>query len=73
MMKSEKEFLKKLGLRIREIRTEKGWTLEQVEEKGFPSWRHFQKIEAGKNCTIVTLHRICKVLHVSMAEIFEKI
>ncbi len=43
------KFLKTLGLHLRKIRLEKGWTLEQTEEHGWPSWRHLQKIEAGKN------------------------
>lgn len=30
----DKKFLKKLGARIRELRSAKGWTLEETEEYG---------------------------------------
>lgn len=46
-------------------------TLEQVEELGFPSWRHLQKLEAGKNFTILTLMKICKVYGMSPSEILK--
>lgn len=71
-VKGEEKFLEKLGIRLREIRNEKGWTLEQVEEKGWPSWRHLQKIEAGKNVTIVTLYRLSKVYKIPLSEIFKR-
>ncbi len=58
------KFLKKLGQRLREIRTSKGWTLEQAEEYGWPNWRHLQKIETGKNVTILTLKRLCDLYKV---------
>lgn len=67
--KASEKFLKRLGLRLREIRQEKGWTLEQVEEKGWPNWRHLQKIEAGKNVTIASLIRLAKVYGVSVKEL----
>lgn len=59
------KFQKQVGLKIRSIRMEKGWTLEQTEERGYPSWRHLQKVEAGKNMTLATIFRIAKVLKVS--------
>jgi transcriptional regulator with XRE-family HTH domain len=64
------KFLKKLGLRLREIRLSKGWTLEQVEEHGWPSWRHLQKIEAGKNVTIVTLWKLAKIYKINLSDLF---
>lgn len=64
-------FLKRLGLRLREIRIEKGWTLEQAEEKGYTSWRHLQKIEAGKNFNMITLYRLSQLYKMGLGEIFE--
>lgn len=58
------------GMRIREIREEKGWTLEMVEEKGFPSWRHLQRIETGKNINIITLLRLSKAIKCDLTEFF---
>lgn len=46
-------------------------TLEKVEELGFPSWRHLQKLEAGKNFTLSTLHRLSLVYEMSPSEILK--
>lgn len=72
-MKSETEYLRKVGQRIREVRLKKGWTLEDIEEKGFQSWRHLQKIEGGKNFTMITLQRICKAFGMSSSELLKGI
>jgi transcriptional regulator with XRE-family HTH domain len=62
----EERRLKEVGLRVRMIREKKGFTLEEVEEKGYPSWRHLQAIEHGKkNFTITSLFRLAKALGVS--------
>ncbi len=65
------KFLKKVGLRIRLIREKRGLTLERVEELGYPSWRHLQRVEAGSPSTMTTLFRIAKVLRVSPEEILK--
>lgn len=66
---TEKVFLKALGARLREIRLQKGWTLEEAEEHGWPNWRHLQKIESGKNFTITTLKKLSKLYKKSISEI----
>lgn len=65
------KYLKKLGLRLRQIRLDKGWTLEETEEHGWPSWRHLQKIESGKNITIATLIRLSMVYKMSPKDILD--
>ena len=65
------KFLSKLGKRLREIRIEKGWTLEDTEEHGWPNWRHLQKIETGKNLTITTLKKLSEMYRVPLVDIFE--
>lgn len=69
---SDDKFLKELGRCLRNIRLSKNWTLEQTEEHGWPNWRHLQKIETGKNITILTLRRLSTLYKVSIAEIFNK-
>jgi len=59
--RDEQKFLKDLGHRLRKIREEKGWTLEETEEHGFTSWRHLQRIESGKNVNLVTIYRLSKL------------
>ncbi len=65
------KYLKKLGLRLREIRMQKGWTLEETEEHGWPSWRHLQKIESGKNITLSTLFRLSLVYKMTPKDILD--
>ena len=70
--KEEKEFLKRLGSRLRELRNERGWSLEETEEHGWPSWRHLQRIESGKNVTILTLLRVSKLYRISLRDILDE-
>lgn len=69
----EKKYLRKVGAKIRSLRDEKGWTLEVVEEHGWSNWTHLQKIEAGKNITLVTLKRVAQLYRTSPAKILEDI
>ena len=71
--KGEDRFLKALGYRLRKIRESKGWTLEETEEHGWPSWRHLQRIESGKNVTIVTIYRISRLYGLSLSELMDEI
>lgn len=64
-----KKFIKSIGLRIRALRLEKGWTLEQAEEYGWESWRQLQKIESGRNITMATLWRVARFYDVKPADI----
>jgi transcriptional regulator with XRE-family HTH domain len=52
---------RRLGARVRRLREERGWTLEQAEEHLDFDWKHLGKIERGKgNVTIATLLRIAE-------------
>lgn len=66
---SDDKFLKAIGAKLRSIRVDKGWTLEEAEEHGWPNWRHLQKIESGKNFTITTMYRLSKLYKISISEI----
>jgi len=72
-VRNEKDFLKSIGQRLKEIRLKKGLTLEDIEELGFPSWRHLQKLESGKNFTMVTLFRLCEAYDISPNEFFKNL
>lgn len=66
-----KRFLVEFGRRLRSLRTQRGWTLEEAEEHGKIAWRHLQKIEAGKNITIATLIKIAKMFKVHPSKLLE--
>jgi len=61
---------KKLGLRLKELRTAKGLNQEDLEPLGF-SYRYYGKIERGlANVTLETLVRLCKIFEVSLSDLF---
>ncbi len=67
---NESRRLKAFGLKIRKLRNDKGWTLEAAEEHGWPSWRHLQKIESGKNVTLRTIFRLAALFDVPPGDLF---
>lgn len=68
--KTSKTILKALGLKLREIREGKGWTLEDAEEHGWPSWQHLQKVESGKNITVLTLIKLTRLYRIRLGDLF---
>jgi transcriptional regulator with XRE-family HTH domain len=61
---NQQTFFLRFGRRIRELRTERGHTQEDMISYGF-SARHWQQIEAGRPITVSTLLRICAVFETS--------
>ena len=71
---SEWKKIRKFGKVVKKERMNRGWTLEDMEEKGWKSWRHWQMIEAGKkNITFASVLRIGKVLKVHPGELWGQI
>jgi transcriptional regulator with XRE-family HTH domain len=64
---------KTLGIRVRSLRNERSWTLEQAAEHSQIDWKHWQKIESGLlNVTLVTLVRLAMGLGVTLQALFEQ-
>ena len=60
-----------LGNRLREIRTNKGLSQEQVANTANVTPAYFGQVERGvKNVTVHTLEKICNAMNVSLAEFF---
>ena len=60
-----------LGLQVRRLRQDRGWTLEQAAERMDVDLKHLQKIEAGQlNVQLVTIVRIAAGLDVPVAQLF---
>ena len=73
-MKQDVKYNKKLkafGLKVRQIRIAKGWTLEDTESHGWGNWQHLQKIESGKNITLATIYKICDVFDITPADLLK--
>lgn len=70
---NQEKLIKKLGIKLREIRNSKGWTLEETENQGWPNWRHLQKIESGKNITLATLIKISNLYSIKLSELIKSI
>jgi transcriptional regulator with XRE-family HTH domain len=62
------KFFKALGQRVKELRSRRGHSQEDMISFGF-SARHWQQIEAGRPITLTTLLRICDVFRVRVAEV----
>jgi len=59
----------KIGLKIKELRIEKGWNQSDLARACEKDRQAIEKIENGKvNSTIFTLHQIAKALNVAVAE-----
>lgn len=66
--------IRKFGQIIRNERMARDWTLENMEERGWKSWQHWQYIESGKrNITFATILRVCKTLKIHPKEIWKKL
>lgn len=64
--------LNKFGLILRQLREEKGWTLEETEEHGWKSWQHLQKIELGKkDITFSTLLKLSLLYRIELSDLFK--
>jgi transcriptional regulator with XRE-family HTH domain len=62
------QFFRALGLRVRGIRKQRGFSQEDMMAFGF-STRHWQQVEAGRAITVTTLLRICEVFQLPMAKL----
>ncbi|MFH1886985.1 MAG: helix-turn-helix domain-containing protein [Pseudomonadota bacterium] len=61
---------KRLGLRLKEIRTARGMRQEDMEKHGF-SYRYYGRMERGLvNPTIETLLRLCDIFDITLPDLF---
>src|SRR5271170_3423203 len=68
---SDEDFLRVLGVRVRELRSRRGMTRKTVAQESDVSERHLAQLELGDgNVSIVLLRRIATALNVSLTELF---
>jgi DNA-binding XRE family transcriptional regulator len=65
------DFQKRLGARVREIRTERGFSQERFAEACDLHRTHVSLLERGRiNITVNTARQIAHVLKISLSELF---
>jgi transcriptional regulator with XRE-family HTH domain len=69
----EKELtLKKIGLKIRELRENQGITIQELSDRLDMEYNNLIRIEKGRtNFTIGTLLKICEVLKIKLVDIVD--
>jgi XRE family transcriptional regulator, aerobic/anaerobic benzoate catabolism transcriptional regulator len=68
---SDQDFLRALGVRVRELRSRRGMTRKMMAHESDVSERHLAQLELGDgNVSIVLLRRIAMALNVSLADLF---
>ena len=66
----EREFLKQLGLRIREVRQARGWTQDQFAGKCDLHRTFIGSVERGeRNVSILNLRLMTRVLRVKLSDL----
>jgi len=71
-VKSEDKIVRDLALRIRKLRSEKGWSQERLAEEAAIHRTYLGGIERGlRNPALRNLLKIATALGVSMHELFE--
>ena len=70
---NEKELLKKMGERIKEVRTSKGVTQQELAVEAFDTDKsNISRLEAGRvNASIFTLYKMAKYLGVSVSDLVD--
>lgn len=70
----EKELLKKLGQRVKELRLEIGLSQEKFALKINMDRTYYSSVEAGKrNISIINISKIANGLGISISELFKNI
>jgi transcriptional regulator with XRE-family HTH domain len=70
-MAGEREFLKALGRRIRQLRTQRGWSQEHLADRAGLHRTYISSVEQGRrNLAILNVRGLAKAFGLSLAEFF---
>ena len=74
LSKEERSILIKFGKILKDRREEQELTLYGIEDQGYPSWQHWQKLESSlRDIKFTTIIKICKTLRIQPSELFDTI
>ncbi|MFQ5803621.1 MAG: helix-turn-helix domain-containing protein [Candidatus Methylomirabilales bacterium] len=69
--RDDRYFLRRLGLRIRKLREQRGWSQEEFAEECGLHRTYIGAIERGeRNVSVLNLRKIAASLKVSLADLF---
>ncbi len=70
---NEKELLKKMGARIKEVRTSKGVSQQELAVEAFDTDKsNISRLESGRvNASIYTLYKVAQYLKVPLTDIVD--
>lgn len=69
---TEKELLKRLGLRIKQLRTEKGLSQRELGDEIEVEKSNVSRIESGRfNTKVLTLYKISKALDIPLTDLIK--
>ena len=70
--KRKKRILERFGTRVRELRTKRGWTQEELGERAQRHWTYIGGIERGeRNITLQVVEDIARALGVRVRDLFD--
>lgn len=68
----KEDLIRKIGLKIREIRERKNITIMNLADRIDIEYNNIIRIEKGRtNPTLTTLYKICQALHVKLIDIVD--
>ena len=64
------QLLLKIGKRVRNLRTDRGWSQEELADRSGVNRSYMSKVELGKSdVSLSVLHKIARTLGISLAEL----
>jgi transcriptional regulator with XRE-family HTH domain len=63
------QLLLKIGKRVRNLRTDRGWSQEELADRSGVNRSYMSRVELGKSdVSLSVLHKIARTLGISLAE-----
>jgi transcriptional regulator with XRE-family HTH domain len=64
------QLLLKIGKRVRNLRTDRGWSQEELADRSGVNRSYMSRVELGKSdVSLSVLHKIARTLEISLAEL----
>ena len=64
------QLLLKIGKRVRKLRTDRGWSQEELADRSGVNRSYMSRVELGKSdVSLSVLHKIARTLEISLSEL----